>query len=115
MSVQSTIEEKLRSGLSPTHLQIVNESHMHKTEPGACGCNAPEKHGGHVLGLQAAENVIAEAGCAHRSRERRHADGPDRGRSNARDDDWAGTGQKKGWRGDPATQFVTAVQGRSVA
>jgi len=35
MSVQSIIEEKLRSEFSPTYLQVVNESHMHKTEPGA--------------------------------------------------------------------------------
>lgn len=33
MQVQSTIEEKLRAGLSPDHLEVVNESHMHSVPP----------------------------------------------------------------------------------
>ena len=33
MIVQHSIEEKLRSGLSPAHLEILNESHMHSVPP----------------------------------------------------------------------------------
>lgn len=29
------IEEKLRAALAPEHLEVINESHMHKTPPGA--------------------------------------------------------------------------------
>jgi len=34
VSRQARIEEKLRS-LSPTHLEVVNESHMHSVPPGS--------------------------------------------------------------------------------
>lgn len=33
MQVQSTIEQKLKSGLSPRHLEVINESHMHSVPP----------------------------------------------------------------------------------
>ncbi len=33
MSVQETIEHKLNDGLSPTFLEVVNESHMHNVPP----------------------------------------------------------------------------------
>ncbi|WP_461480785.1 BolA family protein [Porticoccus sp.] len=29
MSVQQTIESRLREALSPSHLEVINESHMH--------------------------------------------------------------------------------------
>jgi BolA protein len=35
MSVANTIETKLNSGLSPSHLEIANESHMHNVPPGS--------------------------------------------------------------------------------
>jgi BolA protein len=35
MTVQQTIEEKLRSGLDPSHLEVFNESHMHSVPPGS--------------------------------------------------------------------------------
>ena len=33
MIVQQSIEAKLRDGLSPGHLQVMNESHMHSVPP----------------------------------------------------------------------------------
>ena len=33
MTVAETIEAKLRSSLAPTHLDVVNESHMHSVPP----------------------------------------------------------------------------------
>ncbi len=33
MSVQSAIETKLQRRFSPTHLEVVNESHMHSVPP----------------------------------------------------------------------------------
>lgn len=33
MSVQQTIEEKLREALAPSHLDVINESHMHSVPP----------------------------------------------------------------------------------
>lgn len=35
MTVQQTIESKIRTSLSPTHLQVINESHMHSVPPGS--------------------------------------------------------------------------------
>ncbi len=35
MIVQQTIESKIRASLSPTHLRVVNESHMHSVPPGS--------------------------------------------------------------------------------
>jgi BolA protein len=35
LSVQQTIEQKLRHGLAPSHLDVVNESHMHSVPPGS--------------------------------------------------------------------------------
>lgn len=35
MTVQQSIERKLRSSLEPVHLQVVNESHMHSVPPGS--------------------------------------------------------------------------------
>ena len=35
MRIQSTIESKLRSALSPLHLEVVNESHLHSVPPGS--------------------------------------------------------------------------------
>lgn len=35
MSVQADIEAKLRAALAPSHLQVVNESHMHSVPPGS--------------------------------------------------------------------------------
>lgn len=35
MSVQQTIERKLQDDLSPSHLEVVNESHMHRVPPGS--------------------------------------------------------------------------------
>ena len=35
MTVAETIEAKLRSSLAPTHLDVVNESHMHSVPPGS--------------------------------------------------------------------------------
>jgi BolA protein len=35
MSVQSTIENKIRAALAPAHLEVVNESHMHSVPPGS--------------------------------------------------------------------------------
>ena len=35
MSVQANIEEKLRILLAPSHLQVINESHMHNVPPGS--------------------------------------------------------------------------------
>jgi BolA family transcriptional regulator, general stress-responsive regulator len=35
MTVQATIEQKIRSSLTPSHLEVINESHMHKVPPGS--------------------------------------------------------------------------------
>lgn len=35
MTVQNTIEEKLQNTLSPSHLEVANESHMHNVPPGS--------------------------------------------------------------------------------
>ena len=35
MSIQSDIEGKLRASLAPSHLQVINESHMHSVPPGS--------------------------------------------------------------------------------
>jgi BolA protein len=35
MSVQQTIETKIRSALAPSHLEVINESHMHSVPPGS--------------------------------------------------------------------------------
>ncbi len=35
MSIQATIEEKLASGLTPLHLEVVNESDNHNVPPGS--------------------------------------------------------------------------------
>lgn len=35
MSVAQTIEKKLTEGLSPTYLDVVNESHQHNVPPGS--------------------------------------------------------------------------------
>ena len=35
MRIQSTIESKLRSALTPIHLEVVNESHLHSVPPGS--------------------------------------------------------------------------------
>ena len=35
MSVQSTIEQKLTNSLTPSHLEVINESYMHNVPPGS--------------------------------------------------------------------------------
>ena len=35
MRIQSAIESKLRAGLEPIHLEVVNESHLHSVPPGS--------------------------------------------------------------------------------
>lgn len=35
MTLQQTIETKLNEALSPEHLEVVNESHMHNVPPGS--------------------------------------------------------------------------------
>ena len=35
MSVQAIIETKIRESLLPTHLEVINESHMHNVPPGS--------------------------------------------------------------------------------
>lgn len=35
MGVRDVVETKLRSALSPAHLEVVNESHMHSVPPGS--------------------------------------------------------------------------------
>ena len=35
MRIQSTIESKLRSALSPLHLEVINESYLHSVPPGS--------------------------------------------------------------------------------
>ena len=35
MSMQQQIEAKLQQAFAPVHLEVRNESHMHRTEPGA--------------------------------------------------------------------------------
>ena len=35
MNVHKTIEQKISEALSPTHLQVINESHMHNVPPGS--------------------------------------------------------------------------------
>ena len=35
MSMQSTIEAKLRGALAPVHLEVINESHNHSGPPNA--------------------------------------------------------------------------------
>lgn len=35
MSVLAHVEQKLRQAFEPIHLKVRNESHMHRTEPGA--------------------------------------------------------------------------------
>ncbi|PSJ44809.1 BolA family transcriptional regulator [Zobellella endophytica] len=35
MSMQSIIEHKVREALAPEHLEVINESYMHRVEPGS--------------------------------------------------------------------------------
>ena len=35
MSMQQQIENKLQQAFSPAHLEVLNESHMHRVAPGA--------------------------------------------------------------------------------
>lgn len=35
MTVQNTIEEKIRTSLAPTHLEVLNESHRHNVPEGS--------------------------------------------------------------------------------
>ena len=35
MSMQQQIENKLQQAFSPAHLEVLNESHMHRVSPGA--------------------------------------------------------------------------------
>jgi BolA protein len=35
MTVQQSIETKIATTLSPSHLEVVNESHMHSVPPGS--------------------------------------------------------------------------------
>lgn len=35
MTVQETIETKIQEALAPSHLQVINESHMHSVPPGS--------------------------------------------------------------------------------
>ncbi len=35
MSVEKTIERKIRAALAPAHLEVINESHMHSVPPGS--------------------------------------------------------------------------------
>jgi BolA protein len=35
MTVQETIETKIAASLAPSHLQVINESHMHSVPPGS--------------------------------------------------------------------------------
>ncbi len=35
MTMQSTIETKIQTALSPAHLEVMNESHMHNVPPGS--------------------------------------------------------------------------------
>ena len=35
MTVQQTIEAKLRDRFAPVHLEVINESHMHNVPPGS--------------------------------------------------------------------------------
>ena len=35
MSVQQTIERKIGAALGPSHLEVINESHMHSVPPGS--------------------------------------------------------------------------------
>ena len=35
MSVQAHVEAKLRQGLEPSHLEVINESHMHSVPAGS--------------------------------------------------------------------------------
>lgn len=35
MTVQQTIERKVRETLDPVHLEVINESHMHNVPPGS--------------------------------------------------------------------------------
>ncbi len=35
MSVEDDITEKLQTGLKPSHLEVINESHMHNVPPGS--------------------------------------------------------------------------------
>lgn len=35
MSMQSMIEEKLRTALTPSHLEVINESYKHSVPPGS--------------------------------------------------------------------------------
>ena len=35
MNLQTQLEQKLRQALSPSHLEVINESYMHRVSPGA--------------------------------------------------------------------------------
>lgn len=35
MSIQAQIEQKVQAALAPTHLEVVNESYMHRVLPGS--------------------------------------------------------------------------------
>lgn len=35
MTIHQTIEQKVQAGLTPVHLDVINESHMHNVPPGS--------------------------------------------------------------------------------
>ncbi|MBI2584575.1 MAG: BolA family transcriptional regulator, partial [Rhodospirillales bacterium] len=35
MTMQRTIESKISASLKPSHLEVINESHMHSVPPGS--------------------------------------------------------------------------------
>ncbi len=51
MTVQDTIERKIQTALTPSHLDVINESHMHNVPPGS------ESHFKLVIVSSAFENL----------------------------------------------------------
>jgi len=51
MTVQQTIEQKIQTALTPNHLDVINESHMHNVPPGS------ESHFKLVIVSKAFENL----------------------------------------------------------
>ncbi len=51
MTVQETIEQKIQTALTPSHLDVINESHMHNVPPGS------ESHFKLVIVSRAFENL----------------------------------------------------------
>ena len=82
----STPSARAHAGLEGAHQPVEQHGQGRRRD-------APDQHRTVVPGLQSAEDVVAKARCADRRRQRRDADGPDRGGPDAGHDDRHGERQ----------------------